>query len=135
MTDVLSALGLSRETSGLFAGDTLPAHGEPIVSVDPSTGAPLGTVVGASAADYDAAVDVAARAFHDWRLVPAPVRGQAVRAIAAALRANKAPLAALLAREVGKIRSEAEGEIQEMIDVADFAVGLSRQLCGSTMHS
>jgi aldehyde dehydrogenase (NAD+) len=135
MDDVLAALGLTNETTGLFAGEWRRASGAPIVSIDPSTGAPLGTVFGASAADYDGAVDVASRAFAAWRLVPAPARGQAVRAIADALRSKKKPLAELLAREVGKIRAEAEGEIQEMIDVADFAVGLSRQLCGSTMHS
>jgi aldehyde dehydrogenase (NAD+) len=139
MTDALAALGLrpssSAPLSGLLAGDAHFARGDTIPSLDPSTGTPLAHVRCAAPSDYDAAVATAHAAFLSWRTVPAPVRGQAVRAIAEALRAHKRPLAELVAREVGKIRSEAEGEIQEMIDVADFAVGLSRQLCGLSMHS
>jgi aldehyde dehydrogenase (NAD+) len=135
MEDVLATLGLRRDESGLFAGEWRVATGEWLASLDPSTGQPLARVRAATSAEYDAAVDTARVAFTAWRQVPAPVRGQAVRAIADALRAKKKELGALIARETGKIRAEAEGEVQEMIDVADFAVGLSRQLTGLSMHS
>ncbi len=134
--DVLSALGLGETQSGLFAGTwRADARGGELVSIDPSTGAPIARVVQASAEDCDEAVAQAARAFEAWRRVPAPVRGELVRKIGEALRAKKTALGALIALEVGKIRAEAEGEVQEMIDVADFAVGLSRQLYGKSMHS
>src|SRR2546421_1819546 len=74
-------------------------------------------------------------AFRQWRMIPAPKRGEIVREIAVELRAHKTALGALVSLEMGKIRAEGEGEVQEMIDVADFAVGLSRQLHGLTMHS
>src|SRR6266403_5248296 len=77
----------------------------------------------------------AAGAFHEWRMIPAPKRGEIVRQIAVELRAHKTALGALVSLEMGKIRAEGEGEVQEMIDIADFAVGLSRQLYGLTMHS
>ena len=135
MSDVLQSLGLRAEESGCFAGEWQRGAGEEMTSIDPSTGRPLARVRGASHEQYDAAVAEAARAFALWRLVPAPLRGQAVRAIAEALRAEKRALGALIARETGKIVPEAEGEVQEMIDVADYAVGLSRQLTGATMPS
>ena len=84
----------------------------------------------ASAADYDVVAAKAAEAFLDWRMVPAPKRGEIVRQIGNAMRARKKELGALVSLEVGKIRSEAEGEVQEMIDICDFAVGLSRMLYG-----
>src|SRR5882672_1451935 len=115
----LRALGIDEVTSGLFAGEWRAGSGEVVASIDPSTGAPLACVQTASIAEYDAAVDVASRAFAQWRRVPAPARGLAVRAIGEALRAKKAELGALIARETGKIRAEAEGEVQEMIDIAD----------------
>jgi aldehyde dehydrogenase (NAD+) len=74
-------------------------------------------------------------AFHEWRMIPAPKRGEIVRELADELRRSKADLGALVTMEMGKIRAEGQGEVQEMIDVADFAVGLSRQLYGLTMHS
>jgi aldehyde dehydrogenase (NAD+) len=136
MRDILAALGLSDVSSGVFAGGWLeaPTGGE-VVSVAPSTGQPIARVRAASPAEYDAAVDAAARAFEAWRLVPAPRRGELVRALADALREKKAALGKLVSLETGKILAEGEGEVQEMIDVADFAVGLSRQLYGKTMHS
>jgi aldehyde dehydrogenase (NAD+) len=89
----------------------------------------------ASAADYDAVVRRAAGAFLTWRMLPAPQRGEIVREIGDELRRNKAALGALVSLEMGKILAEGLGEVQEMIDMADFAVGLSRQLYGLTMHS
>ncbi len=104
-------------------------------SIDPNDGAELARVRKMSRAEYDAVVVRAEQAFRLWRHVPAPVRGNLVREIAAELRACKAELGALVTLEVGKILAEGEGEVQEMIDIADFAVGLSRQLYGKTMHS
>ncbi len=136
MADILAALGLAEVSSGVFAGEWVdaPTGGE-VVSVAPSTGQPIGRVLAASPAEYDAAVDAAARAFETWRTVPAPRRGELVRGIADALRENKAALGKLVSLETGKILAEGEGEVKEMIDVADFAVGLSRQLYGKAMHS
>ncbi|QEL63525.1 aldehyde dehydrogenase (NAD+) [Oryzomicrobium terrae] len=106
-----------------------------LVSVNPASGHELGRVAVTSAEEAADQVAVSAAAFRRWREVPAPRRGLLVRAIADALRRDKARLAALVSAEVGKIRSEAEGEIQEMIDMADYAVGLSRQLHGLTLPS
>ncbi len=104
-------------------------------SIDPASGEPLALIARATQDDYEAAVGAALRNFRRWREVPAPKRGLFVRALADALRARKADLATLISLEVGKIRSEAEGEVQEMIDIADFAVGLSRRLEGSMLAS
>ncbi len=98
-------------------------------------GSVLGSVDETSPAAYDAAVSKAHAAFLKWRSVPAPTRGHLVRDFGERLRAEKARLGELVSRETGKIRAEGEGEIQEIIDICEFAVGLSRQLCGSTMHS
>ncbi|HEX3344219.1 MAG TPA: aldehyde dehydrogenase family protein [Polyangiaceae bacterium] len=136
MQDILAALGLSDVSSGVFAGAWLdrPTGGE-VVSVAPSTGRPIGRVLAASPAEYDAAVGAAVTAFEAWRRVPAPRRGELVRGLADALRAKKEALGRLVSLETGKILAEGLGEVQEMIDVADFAVGLSRQLYGKAMHS
>lgn len=101
----------------------------------PVNGAELASVAWSTAADVDAAVERATAAFHEWRTVPAPARGQVVRRFAELLREHKDDLATLVTLEVGKIGSEAAGEVQEMIDVCDFAVGLSRQLYGKTISS
>jgi aldehyde dehydrogenase (NAD+) len=133
---LLASLGLADECSGAFADAWLPSPSGPrLASTNPATGETLAHVRCASEADYDRVVDAAVRAFHAWRKVPAPKRGLAVRAIGDALRDKKAALAALVSAETGKIAAEAEGEVQEMIDVADFALGLSRQLDGLTMPS
>src|SRR5207245_6197401 len=95
-----------------------------------SDGQTLATVTWAQKDDVQSAVEAAHQAFLKWRLVPAPKRGEFVRRIGEKLRARKNDLGTLVSREVGKITSEALGEVQEMIDVCDFAVGLSRQLCG-----
>jgi aldehyde dehydrogenase (NAD+) len=106
-----------------------------IISYNPSTGEELGRVPLASAADYEKIVDRAHQTFERWRLLPAPKRGEIVREIGNALRESKDELGALVTREMGKILAEGKGEVQEMIDIADFAVGLSRQLYGLSMHS
>jgi aldehyde dehydrogenase (NAD+) len=135
MKRILEELGLSEGGSGVFATSEVGAHGGELVSVNPATGEPIARVLQASAADYDEVVEGATRAFERWRLVPAPRRGELVRTMGEALRAKKRALGSLISLETGKILAEGEGEVQEMIDIADFAVGLSRQLCGATMHS
>jgi len=106
-----------------------------IISYNPATGCELGRVRLATAEDYDRIAENSARVFEKWRMVPAPRRGEIVREIGDALREKKDELGALVTREMGKILAEGRGEVQEMIDVADFAVGLSRQLYGLTMAS
>lgn len=106
-----------------------------LVSYNPATGKALGAVYRASDTDYENVVKQAEQAFLKWRMVPAPKRGEVVRAIGDALRENKQALGALVSMEVGKSKQEGLGEVQEMIDMADFAVGLSRMLYGNTMHS
>jgi aldehyde dehydrogenase (NAD+) len=106
-----------------------------LVSESPSTGSPVAEVLLADRAAYDRTVDAACRAFSKWREVPAPVRGQLVRDLGQLLRERREALGELVSLEMGKIRAEGIGEVQEMIDICEFATGLSRQLCGSTMHS
>src|SRR5580692_3433493 len=109
--------------------------GEEIVSYNPADGRELGRVRFDSAEDYDRIADRAAKVFERWRMLPAPKRGDIVREIGNALRDSKDALGELVTLEMGKIFAEGKGEVQEMIDIADFAVGLSRQLYGLTMHS
>src|SRR5262249_25649914 len=106
-----------------------------IASYNPSTGEELGRVRLATAEDYEEIMGGALDAFERWRLVPAPKRGEIVREIGNALRDSKSELGKLITLEMGKIFAEGQGEVQEMIDIADFAVGLSRQLYGLSMHS
>ncbi len=143
MQDILGALGLKEAAacrapgqSGVHAGRWLrrPAGG-PLVSLNPSTGRPLGTLARGGRADIEACITAAAEAFPKWRDTPAPRRGELVRLCGEALRARKDELGALVTLEMGKIRAEGLGEVQEMIDIADFSVGLSRQLYGLSMHS
>ena len=110
-------------------------NGQRLTSLNPTNGEPIADVMMASRSDYDQVVTTSQKAFADWRTVPAPQRGQMVRDLGNVLRDNLEPLGELVALEMGKIRAEGIGEVQEMIDICDFAVGLSRQLCGSTMHS
>ncbi len=109
--------------------------GGTLVSKSPIDGRPIGSVVEASAADVTAACERAQLAFLQWRTVPAPRRGELVRLIGEELRATKEPLARLVTLEAGKIVQESLGEVQEMIDICDYAVGLSRQLYGLTIAS
>jgi aldehyde dehydrogenase (NAD+) len=120
------------EACGVVMADP-PRH--PVTARTPLTGEPLFAVPGASSADVDEAINAAHAAFLSWRTVPAPVRGRLVKRYGELLREHQGDLADLVTIEVGKIRSEALGEIQEMIDICDFAVGLSRQLGGRTMPS
>ncbi|ATC32269.1 aldehyde dehydrogenase family protein [Caulobacter vibrioides] len=124
----------AREILAKLGAPPLPADaGEPVRG--PIDGGILGHVVYDDARQIEAKVAAAARAFADWRVVPAPRRGELVRLFGEELRAAKADLAALVTLEAGKIASEAAGEVQEMIDICDFAVGLSRQLHGLTIAS
>ena len=111
------------------------ANGPPLAARSPIDGRNLATVRTASPGDVGAVIDSAEGAFKTWRLVPAPRRGEFVRRIGEKLRERKADLAALVTLEAGKIMQEALGEVQEMIDICDFAVGLSRQLYGLTIAS
>jgi aldehyde dehydrogenase (NAD+) len=132
---VLKALGIESENSGVFAGEWLTGNGQAIGSIDPTTEEVIATVRAGDLADYEAAIAVAEDTFKEWRMLPAPERGNYVRLIGDALRRYKEPLGALVSIETGKVRAEGEGEVQEMIDIADFAVGLSRQLYGLTIAS
>lgn len=106
-----------------------------IESYNPATGELLGKVYSASQADYQQIIEQAQQVFKQWRVIPAPRRGEAVRLVGEALRKHKDALGSLVAAEMGKIKSEGDGEVQEMIDMADFAVGQARMMYGSTMHS
>ncbi len=134
--DFFCQLGLTESMSGLsYAGKSHISGGKPLDVHSPIDGRRLGSVTLATPADTAKAVDSAAEAFKKWRTVPAPVRGELVRRFGVKLREHKQTLGALVAWEVGKITAEAEGEVQEMIDICDFAVGLSRQLYGLTIAS
>ena len=133
--EVLAVLGIESENAGVFAGEWLVGNGPAITSIDPATEEPIATVRAGDLADYEAAITTAEKTFKEWRMLPAPERGNFVRLIGDALRKYKEPLGALISMETGKIRAEGEGEVQEMIDIADFAVGLSRQLYGLTIAS
>ena len=134
--EILEKLHIEPVNSGACYGDWIgsPSGGE-LESCNPATGEVLAKVKLAGPADYETVVRHASEAFLDWRMVPAPRRGEIVREIANELRAHKDDLGALVTLEMGKILAEGRGEVQEMIDIADFAVGLSRQLYGLTMHS
>jgi aldehyde dehydrogenase (NAD+) len=136
MNDILRELGLGEVNSGAYADDWIAEpSGAELASINPATGELIAKVRMAGRAEYERTVEAAQRAFEIWRMTPAPRRGEVVRQIGNALREKKEALGALVTLEAGKIRAEGEGEVQEMIDVADFAVGLSRQLYGLTMHS
>ncbi len=134
--DLLNRLGIADLNSGVCAGEWIksPSGGE-LISFNPSTGEPIARVLTASREDYERAVTRAQETFQRWRLVPAPQRGEFIRRLGNALREHKQDLGLLVTLEVGKIRSEGTGEVQEMIDMCDFATGLSRQLYGLTLAS
>jgi len=132
---LLERLGVRPVNSGASHGEWLETAGAELVSTNPATGEPIARVRQATAVDYEMVVAAATRAFDSWRTVPAPRRGELVRALGEALRAKKDDLGLLVSLENGKILSEGLGEVQEMIDICDFAVGLSRQLYGLSMHS
>ncbi|MBA3887660.1 MAG: aldehyde dehydrogenase family protein, partial [Acidobacteria bacterium] len=135
---LLSKLHVTDVNSGACFGPDgwlTDPQGTHVVSTNPTTGEPIASVVQASAACYQQVMNEAAAAFLTWRETPAPKRGEVVRDLGNALREMKEPLGDLVSLEMGKIRAEGHGEVQEMIDICDFAVGLSRQLDGLTMAS
>jgi aldehyde dehydrogenase (NAD+) len=133
--EVFSALGLADQNSGVFGGEWLDAGGERVEVINPTTGQALAEVTMASTDDYDHVVANSVETFQKWQLLPAPKRGEFVRRLGDALREKIEPLGALVTLEMGKILPEGVGEVQEMVDICDFAVGLSRQLYGNTMAS
>ena len=133
---ILSSLGVESKNSGAAIGaNWLTTNGNTISSFSPVDGNLIGEVTAATEKDYEDCIRSAQEAFVDWRMVPAPQRGEIVRQFGDALRAKKEDLGALVSYEMGKSYQEGLGEVQEMIDICDFAVGLSRQLHGLTMHS
>ena len=136
--DFLKNLGINQDNYGASLG---PSHWSKTTnsgkteSINPTTGEIIASVYNCSKADYDYIVNQSYDAFKIWRTVPAPERGQVVREIGNALRDSKDNLGSLVSLEMGKIKTEGDGEVQEMIDIADFACGQSRMLYGKTMHS
>jgi aldehyde dehydrogenase (NAD+) len=136
MKEVLDLLGIEKMNSGVSTGvHQLKTTGSALDSFSPVDGASIATVTNADKTAYDTVVEKAREAFLQWREWPAPARGEIVRQIGNALREKKEPLGRLVSYEMGKSLQEGYGEVQEMIDICDFAVGLSRQLYGLTMHS
>ncbi len=138
MKSLLKKLNIREINSGASAGPddwTEDPSGVELISLNPTTGEPIARIIQASSETYEKIVSTAASAFSTWREVPAPKRGEVVRDLGNAVRELKEPLGDLVSLEMGKIRGEGHGEVQEMIDMCDFAVGLSRQLYGLTMQS
>ena len=136
MKDVLKTLGIKDVNPGLCTGTKwIDTTGDKITSYSPADGTAIAEIQQATLADYRKVIDTAKDAFKVWKKVPAPKRGEIVRQIGLELRRYKEPLGRLVSYEMGKIYQEGLGEVQEMIDICDFAVGQSRQLYGYTMHS
>ena len=136
--DFLKTLGIDKENLGSSSGPKnwiKTKDAGQIDSYNPSTGQLIGSVFQCNKYDYENLVKESVEAFNHWRKVPTPERGQLVRKLGNALRDYKDALGSLVAFEVGKIKQEGDGEVQEMIDIADFALGQSRMLYGKTMHS
>lgn len=131
----LQELGLQAVNAGTSTGTNWTNEGALIESFSPVDGALIGKVSTTTAKEYEATIEKAQAAFKEWRTWTAPARGEIVRQIGDELRANKDALGKLVSYEMGKSLQEGFGEVQEMIDICDFAVGLSRQLYGLTMHS
>jgi aldehyde dehydrogenase (NAD+) len=135
---LLRSLGLTPDHAGTWSGQGgwLDDSSAPLIeSINPTTGAVLGRVRATTPAQYEQVMASAVSAARLWRNVPAPKRGEAVRLLGAELRQFKSELGSLVSLEMGKIKAEGDGEVQEMIDIADFAVGQSRMLYGLQMHS
>jgi len=138
LTDFLKELGIEKVNPGACSGPGAWSSTEGknlIPSINPTTGKEIAKVAQASADDYEAVMAAAVESFKEWRMVPAPKRGLFVRDLGDALREKKDALGKLVTLEMGKIVQEGWGEVQEMIDVCDFTLGLSRQLYGMTTHS
>jgi len=134
--ETLRTWGISEVNNGACTGTHwMETKGEIIESYSPADGVLIGSIKQATAEDYEKVISKAEEAFKVWRTVPAPKRGEIVRQIGDQLREYKEPLGKLVSYEMGKSFQEGLGEVQEMIDICDFAVGLSRQLYGLTMHS
>jgi aldehyde dehydrogenase (NAD+) len=142
VSTVLSRLSLDIENPGAYLGNPdagnngwSVSRGSAIASINPATGQAIASIRGCSSKDYDRLVRASAETFGRWRIYPAPKRGEVIRRIADLLRQHKDSLGSLVALETGKIKQEGDGEVQEMIDIADFAVGQSRMLYGRTIPS
>ncbi|SHI41272.1 L-piperidine-6-carboxylate dehydrogenase [Pseudozobellia thermophila] len=135
IAEVLETLHIKEINDGTSTGSHWTGNGEELNSYSPVDGALIAKVKTTSKSDYGNAIATAQKAFRQWRLVPAPRRGEIVRQFGEKLRELKQPLGKLVSYEMGKSYQEGLGEVQEMIDICDFAVGLSRQLHGLTMHS
>src|SRR6187549_2633717 len=134
--EFLKALGIKEINNGVSSGSNwLTSKGEHIQSFSPVDGKLIGSVTAADKENYEKIIQSAEVAFKQWRMMPAPQRGEIVRQVGEALRKYKEPLGKLVSYEMGKSLQEGYGEVQEMIDICDFAVGLSRQLHCFTMHS
>lgn len=135
-TELLESLGLQELNTGITTGTNwIPASGNTVTITSPVDGSAIASVQFATAKDYEKIIPALETAFLEWRTWPAPKRGEVVRQIGDALREKKDLLGRLVTLEMGKILQEGLGEVQEMVDICDFAVGLSRQLYGLTMHS
>ncbi len=136
MQDVLQQLGIAAKNSGASTGsEWAEGNGKTITSFSPVDGKKIAEVSGCTNEAYEQIITTAQKAFLEWRMWPSPKRGDVVRQIGEELRKNKEVLGKLVSYEMGKSLQEGYGEVQEMIDICDFALGLSRQLHGMTMHS
>jgi aldehyde dehydrogenase (NAD+) len=134
--EILGQLGIQENNQGASTGaNWLTSTGAQIASVSPVDAQVIARVNMATPDQYNQVIEKAQAAFVEWRKVPAPKRGEVVRQLAERIRFYKEPLGKLVSYEMGKSLQEGLGEVQEMIDICDFAVGLSRQLYGLTMHS
>ncbi len=136
--EFLESLGIEDFNPGAYFGNgewSATRDAGVIESYNPATGELIASVYGASGEDYERVISTAREVFEEWRNVPAPQRGEAVRLCTEALRKHKDALGSLVSLEMGKIKAEGDGEVQEMIDIGDFAVGQSRMLYGLSMHS
>jgi len=131
----LNKLGVKDLNQGTSTGSNFFGNGEILESYSPVDGNLIGKVTSTTKDDFEKVMETAQSAFKTWRLKPAPLRGEIVRQFGEKLRELKQPLGELVSYEMGKSLQEGLGEVQEMIDICDFAVGLSRQLNGSTLHS
>ena len=138
MDSILNELGVKDLNSGACTGHenwSQSENADKLISYNPTNGEKIASVSMADSDDYDRVLNESIKSFDDFRKIPAPVRGELVRQMGDALRVKKDALGSLVALEMGKIKQEGDGEVQEMIDIADFAVGQSRMLYGKTMHS
>ena len=137
MQEILSKLGLDDVNAGTWLGaqSMQDSSAALIESINPANGKLIASVRSSTPAEYEEVIAQAQAAFLEWRRIPAPARGEAIRLVGDALRAHKDALGSLVSLEMGKIKAEGDGEVQEMIDICNFAVGQSRMLYGNSMHS